>query len=113
MTAVLLIAGDRQWDSFETIRRITFVTLGVAPIAFLIGLLTSRLARSDVGDLLVELRGEPDPGELRDAIARALRDPSLSLAFWLPEFGAWADADGKRGAPPRARFGPHGDPDRA
>jgi signal transduction histidine kinase len=95
MTAVLLIAGDQQWDSFETIRRITFVTLGVAPIAFLSGLLTSRLARSDVGDLLVELRGEPDPSELRDALARALRDPSLSLAFWLPEFGAWADADGK------------------
>jgi signal transduction histidine kinase len=95
MTAVLLIAGDQQWDSFETIRRITFVTLGVAPIAFLSGLLTSRLARSDVGDLLVELRGEPDTSELRDALARALRDPSLSLAFWLPEFGAWADADGK------------------
>jgi signal transduction histidine kinase len=102
MVAVLLIAGDRQWDSFETLRRITFVTLGVAPIAFLIGLLTSRLARSDVGDLFVELRGEPDPGELRDALARALRDPSLSLAFWLPEFGAWADANGKEVVLPEA-----------
>jgi signal transduction histidine kinase len=95
MTSLLLVAGDQQWDSFETIRRITFVTLGVAPIAFLVGLLTSRLARSDVGDLLLELRGEPEPGELRDALARALRDPSLSVAFWLPEFGVWADADGK------------------
>ena len=105
MVAVLLIAGDRQWDSFETLRRITFVTLGVAPIAFLIGLLTSRLARSDVGDLFVELRGEPDPGELRDALARALRDPSLSLAFWLPEFGAWVDAKGKEMVLPEADAG--------
>jgi signal transduction histidine kinase len=95
MMSVLLISGDRQWDSFETIRRITFVTIGLAPLAFLIGLLTSRLARSDVGDLLVQLRSDPAPDELRDALARALRDPSLSLAFWLPEFGAWADVDGK------------------
>jgi len=100
MMALLLIAGDRQWDSFETIRRITFVTIGLAPIAFLIGLLTSRLARSDVGELFIELRGEPSPGELRDALAHALRDPSLSLAFWLPEFGAWADAEGRELALP-------------
>ena len=93
--AVLLIAGDRQWDSFETIRRITFVTIGLAPIAFLLGLLTSRLARSDVGELFVELQGDPAPGKLRDALARALRDPSLALAFWLPEFAAWADVEGK------------------
>jgi signal transduction histidine kinase len=105
MTALLLIAGDRQWDSFETIRRITFVTLGLAPIAFLIGLLTSRLARSDVGDLVVELRSEPGPDELRDALARALRDPSLSLAFWLPEFGAWADAGGKEMTLPEPESG--------
>ena len=94
MMAILLVAGDQQWAAFETIRRITFVTIGLAPIAFLIGLLSSRLARADVGDLLVGLHTEPQPGELRDALAGALRDPSLSLAFWLPEFGAWADAAG-------------------
>jgi len=95
MMALLLIAGDQQWSSFETIRRITFITIGLAPIAFLIGLLSSRLARSDVGELFVQLRDQPAPDELREALARALRDPSLSLAFWLPEFGAWADADGR------------------
>ncbi len=95
MTALLLLAGQFQWDSFETIRRATFVTIGLAPLAFLIGLLTSRLARSDVGELLVQLRSEPAPEELRDALSGALRDPSLSLAFWLPEFGVWADVNGK------------------
>jgi signal transduction histidine kinase len=95
MIALLLLAGQFQWASFETIRRITFVTIGLAPIAFLIGLLTSRLARSDVGELFVKLGREPAPGELRDALARALRDPSLDLAFWLPEFRAWADLDGR------------------
>ena len=95
MIALLLLAGQFQWDSFETIRRATFVTIGLAPLAFLIGLLSSRLARSDIGDLLVQLRSEPAPEELRDALAWALRDPSLSLAFWLPEFAVWADVNGK------------------
>ena len=95
MMALLMIAGAEQWPAFETIRRATFVTIGLAPIAFLIGLLSSRLARSDVGELLVQLRSEPQPGELRDALAGALRDPSLSLAFWLPEFAVWADPNGR------------------
>jgi signal transduction histidine kinase len=95
MMALLMIAGNEQWPAFETIRRATFVTIGLAPIAFLIGLLSSRLARSDVGELLVQLRSEPQPSELRDALAGALRDPSLSLAFWLPEFAVWADPNGR------------------
>jgi signal transduction histidine kinase len=48
-----------------------------------------------VGDLLVELRNEPAPAELRDVLARALGDESLTLAYWLPEFGSWADLNGR------------------
>ena len=33
--------------------------------------------------------------DLRDALARAVRDPSLTLAFWLPDFGRYADLDGR------------------
>jgi signal transduction histidine kinase len=47
-----------------------------------------------VGDLVVELRADPTSADLRDALARALRDPSLLLAYWLPEFGSWADGGG-------------------
>ena len=50
--------------------------------------------RSSVGDLFVELRSHPAPGDLRDALARSLRDPSLTLAYWLPEFESWADLNG-------------------
>ena len=32
--------------------------------------------------------------ELRDALADALRDPSLALAYWLPERDEWVDARG-------------------
>ena len=54
------------------------------PIIFLVGLLRARLARSSIGDLLVDLREPAEPGALRDALARALRDPSLELAYWVP-----------------------------
>jgi signal transduction histidine kinase len=87
-----LVNGD---DAFETLRRVTFFVVGLAPIAFLAGLLYTRLARSAVGDLLVDLRTDPSAGHLRDALARALRDPTLTLAYWLPEFHGWADLDGR------------------
>jgi len=50
------------------------VTASVA-FAFLVGLGRTRLARSAVADLVVELGNTPGPGELRAALARALRDP--------------------------------------
>jgi signal transduction histidine kinase len=94
MLALLMLAGSFGWPSFETIRRITFVVIGLAPVAFLIGLLSARLARSTVTALLFELRADPSPGDLPAVFGRALRDPSLTLAYWLPEFESWADLDG-------------------
>jgi signal transduction histidine kinase len=90
--ALGLVSGQTV---FETIRRAALFAVGLAPLVFLVGLLDARLARSAVGDLFVELRGDPSPAGLRSALARALRDPSLTLAYWLPEFGNWADADGR------------------
>ena len=53
------------------------------------------MARSTVGELFVDLRADPAPVGLRDALARALRDPSLTLAYWLPQFRSWTDLDGR------------------
>src|SRR5207249_2087785 len=65
------------------------------PIALLASMLRARLARSSVGDLVVELRAHPVPADLRDALARALGDPSLTLAYWLPQYETYADLDGR------------------
>ena len=95
LLALLLLAGMRQWPSFETIHRIAFVALGLSPAVFLTGLLSARLARSNVADIFIELDANPAPADLRDALARALRDPSLVLAYWLPERNIWVDVDGR------------------
>ncbi len=99
MVAVLFLSGAfggiTGQIAFETVRRATFFAIGLAPFAFLVGLLSARLARSAVGDLFIDLRSDPAPADLRDSLARALRDPSLTLAFWLPEFGTYADLEGR------------------
>ncbi len=95
MIAVLFLFGAFEGPYFLTIQRATLIVIGVSPIVFLIGLLDARLARSAVGELFIELRNDPSPSGLRDALARALRDPSLTLAYWLPEFESWVGIDGR------------------
>ena len=72
---------------------LTSLAMGLAPVVFLIGLLDMRLARTDIGGLLVELDRDPTL-DLQAPLARALHDPSLELAYWLPDQDSWADQDG-------------------
>jgi signal transduction histidine kinase len=95
MIACLYVSAAFDGPAVKQIRWATFATLGVAPLVFLAALLRARLARSAVGDLMLELRSEPAPGDLRDALARALRDPSLELAYWLPDYEVYVDLDGR------------------
>lgn len=95
MIAVLFVFGTFEWPGFLAIQRATLAVIGTAPIVFLLGLLDARLARSAIGDLILELRRDPAPADLRDALADALRDPSLTLAYWLPDFEAYVDLEGQ------------------
>ena len=95
MIAFLFLSAAYGGPWVMQIRWVTFVTLGLAPAAFVAGLLYARLARSALGDLIVELRADLAPPDLRDALARALRDPSLELAYWLPDFNTYVDVDGQ------------------
>ena len=95
MIAVLAMRAAVGAPGYVTVQRLTYFVVGLAPFAFVLGVFQARLARSSVGDLFIELRGDPAPAGLRDALARALRDPSLMLAYWLPEFGSYADHDGR------------------
>ena len=64
------------------------------PGALLAIFLRSHLARVSVSDLVVELERTPPQG-IRDALARALEDPTLQVAFWLPERAGYVDAEGR------------------
>jgi signal transduction histidine kinase len=91
----VLVGLDKFEIEFPTARWAVFAAYVAIPLVVLGTILRSRLARSTVGDLFVELRTDPSPTELREALARTLRDPSLSLAYWLPQFRSWSDLDGR------------------
>jgi signal transduction histidine kinase len=93
MLAALLIAGAFQLPGFQVLQLATFAVAGLAPLAFLAGLLDARLAKAGVGELLVRLRANPTP-DLQALLAQALRNPTLSLIYWLPQYGSWADQNG-------------------
>ena len=67
--------------------------LTAVPLALLAGLLRAQLARLTVAGLVVDLEDTPPQG-IRDALARALDDDSLEVAFWLPDQSEFVDADG-------------------
>jgi signal transduction histidine kinase len=80
----------------ENLERARVVALATVPFAFLAGLLRSRVVGATAVSALVATLGDGGErrGRLRSALAQALGDPSLELAFWLPERGGWVDAAG-------------------
>jgi signal transduction histidine kinase len=65
------------------------------PAAFLVGLMRMRMHRSVVAELVVELGRAPSPVRTREILARALRDPTLEVAFWVPDAHGYVDAGGQ------------------
>ena len=74
---------------------LALLVLATVPLAFAAGLVRLRFARSAVGDVVVELGAANGRMELRDALRRALGDPTLRLAYWIPEREGFVDAGGE------------------
>jgi signal transduction histidine kinase len=85
-----LVSGTRS----QTLLWIASCSLVTVPLAFLAGLLRSRLARSGLTELFRDVRSMRG-AELQAALARALGDPGLVVAY--------ADADGVLSASTSAR----------
>jgi signal transduction histidine kinase len=90
-----LIAGNSSARAAVDLNAAERVALVTVPVAFLFGLVNARLARASVGDLMLDLESGGAPGRLRESLARALGDPSLQVAYWLPDSGSYADVDGQ------------------
>jgi signal transduction histidine kinase len=74
----------------------TLVPFGLVPYVFFGSLLRARIIRGGAfRELVAELGKAPPQPDLREALAKALGDPSLELAFWLPDSNEYVDADGR------------------
>jgi signal transduction histidine kinase len=65
------------------------------PAVFVVSTLLARSARGAVGTAIVDLEPGSSPGQLRDALALAIGDSTLQLAFRLPEEQGYADTGGQ------------------
>jgi signal transduction histidine kinase len=71
------------------------------PLGFLVALFQAELFAGVVrGKLLEELVTRPSPERWRDAVARALDDPALRLAYWDPTSARYRQPDGDELAVP-------------
>ena len=79
----------------STPAKIFFFTLALLPIAIVATFVRRTLARGSVAGLVVQLGGPTEPGDLRAALATALGDPSLDLAYWFPAEARYVNGDGR------------------
>ena len=79
----------------STPAKVWFATLALVPIAIVATFVRRRLARGSVAGLVVQLGGPTELADLRAALARALGDPSLDLAYWFPAEARYVTADGR------------------
>lgn len=85
---------------------VAFTVLATVPFAFLVGLLRSRFGRAEAVTALVSKLGEgARRTELREALADALGDPDLKLAYWVPETSSYVDLGGRPATLPKPGSG--------
>jgi PAS domain S-box-containing protein len=88
----LQAASQTAADVVSVVAALVFCAV---PFLFLSGLLRSRLARADVGRFLVDTPDEPTAEEAQVRLRQALHDPTLELAYWIAERGAYVDVQGR------------------
>jgi signal transduction histidine kinase len=97
IATLVLQSTSKSGEAEGVIITISLIPLAVMPYLFLASFVRARIFQTGaVGDLIARLGEAPRPGELRDALAEALGDPSVELVYWLPEDERFVDA---RGAP--------------
>ena len=74
------------------------------PAVFVASTLLVRTARGAIGTAIVDLEPGASPARLRNALAVAMGDSTLQLAFRLPDGSGYADTEGREFDP--ARPGP-------
>ena len=74
---------------------LAFLAFAATPLAFLAGLLRADFSQArGVRSLVARLAELPAPGDLRNALAGALGDETLSVAYWVPAQARYVDVAG-------------------
>jgi signal transduction histidine kinase len=93
----LFVSAGVGGSGATALRFIALGTFATVPYAFLAGLIRGRLSRATAVAELVDTlgRANAEKGSLRDSIAAALGDSSVTLAYWIGETEAYVDAQGR------------------
>jgi signal transduction histidine kinase len=95
MATLVLQSTSKSGEAEGVVITISLIPLVVMPYLFLASFVRARIFQTGaVGELIARLGEAPRPGELRDALAKALGDPSVELVYWLPEGQRFVDARG-------------------
>lgn len=81
------------------------IVIGLVAVALLSDLLLERWSQATVTGLVVDLGSFEERAPLRDRLAAAVGDPSLEIAYRLPERDAYVDDRGRRMELPTAGSG--------
>jgi signal transduction histidine kinase len=96
---------DPRTSEFSTI----FLALSFSVFGLAAGLASAVLAasktRAAVSQLATELGETPPPGKLQEALAAAVGDPTLEVAYWLPGSQRFVGGDGKPAERPASGHG--------
>ena len=88
-----LLPEDRSLlDVVFTIEAAALLTV---PTAFLAATIRQSLSHAAVAGLILQLAQPMTPARVREALRSILNDPSLDVAYWLPDYEAYFDAEGR------------------
>jgi signal transduction histidine kinase len=105
--AYLVIAGpERPADpAFFA----TYLGLALAVLLLACGPVLAQLRlsaqRRDIARIAAEVGAGPQPGAMEAALARAVGDPGLRIAYWVRSSGRYVDGTGRPVGPPAAEAG--------
>jgi signal transduction histidine kinase len=96
IVVVALQVGGLDPGALDVVWAVAMIPFGLVPYLFLFTLIRARMIQTGaVGELIARVGAAPQRGGLRDELARALGDPSLELAYWLPDDRRFVDAGGR------------------